>query len=120
MSRSAPLAPESDEEKPKVAPKPEDKKPFRIDLEGLEIPDEIISEISDAMAQLYKVVPLRLADGTLTIATCEPQNLTMEDELRRFLGYDIRMLIATEAQIQEGLQILDHALTKADGYYTGK
>ncbi|HRF01613.1 MAG TPA: ATPase, T2SS/T4P/T4SS family [Pirellulaceae bacterium] len=70
-----------------------------IDLEGLEIPDEIISEISDAMAQLYKVVPLRLADGTLTIATCEPQNLTMEDELRRFLGYDIRMLIATEAQI---------------------
>ncbi|HRF59888.1 MAG TPA: PDZ domain-containing protein [Fimbriimonadaceae bacterium] len=32
----SPLAPESDEEKPKVAPKPEDKKPFRIDLEGLD------------------------------------------------------------------------------------
>lgn len=28
-------------------------------------------------------------------------------------------LIATEAQIHEGLEILDHALTKADGYYTG-
>ena len=70
-----------------------------IDLEGLEIPDEVIGEVSAAMAQLYKVVPLRLADNSLTVATSEPQNLSMEDELRRFLGYDIRMLIATESQV---------------------
>ena len=70
-----------------------------IDLEGLEIPDEVIDEVSAAMAQLYKVIPLRLADNSLTVATCDPQNLSMEDELRRFLGYDIRMLIATESQV---------------------
>ena len=75
-----------------------------IDLEGLEIPAEVLAEVSDAMAQLYKVIPLRLADGTLTIATCEPQNLSMEDELRRFLGYDIRMLIATESQINKTIE----------------
>ncbi|MEZ6108673.1 MAG: hypothetical protein R3B96_21980 [Pirellulaceae bacterium] len=34
-----------------------------IDLEGLEIPDEVIDEVSAAMAQLYKVIPLRLADN---------------------------------------------------------
>ena len=31
-----------------------------IDLEGLEIADEVLEEVSDAMAQLYKVIPLRL------------------------------------------------------------
>lgn len=75
-----------------------------IDLEGLEIPDEVLSEISDAMAQLYKVIPLRIADGTLTVATSEPQNLSMEDELRRFLGYDIRMLIATTTQVNKAIE----------------
>ncbi len=72
-----------------------------IDLEGLDISDEVLEEVSDAMAQLYKVVPLRLSDGALTVATCEPQNLSMEDELRRFLGYDIRLLIAIESQINK-------------------
>ena len=72
-----------------------------IDLEGLDISDEVLEEVSDAMAQLYKVVPLRLSDGVLTVATCEPQNLSMEDELRRFLGYDIRLLIAIESQINK-------------------
>lgn len=75
-----------------------------IDMEGIEIPDEVLGEISDAMAQLYKVIPLRIADGTLTVATCEPQNLSMEDELRRFLGYDIRMLIATESQVLKAIE----------------
>ena len=72
-----------------------------IDLEGLDISDEVLEEVSDAMAQLYKVVPVRLSDGVLTVATCEPQNLSMEDELRRFLGYDIRLLIAIESQINK-------------------
>ncbi|MED5576992.1 MAG: ATPase, T2SS/T4P/T4SS family, partial [Planctomycetota bacterium] len=67
----------------------------------LDISDEVLEEVSDAMAQLYKVVPLRLSDGVLTVATCEPQNLSMEDELRRFLGYDIRLLIAIESQINK-------------------
>ena len=75
-----------------------------IDLEGLEIADEVLEEVSDAMAQLYKVIPLRLSDGVLTVATCEPQNLSMEDELRRFLGYEIRLLIAIESQINKAIE----------------
>ena len=77
---------------------------MNLQIIDLEIPAEVHAEVSDAMAQLYKVIPLRLADGTLTIATCEPQNLSMEDELRRFLGYDIRMLIATESQINKTIE----------------
>ncbi len=75
-----------------------------IDLEGLDIAAEVLEEVSDAMAQLYKVIPLRLSEGVLTVATCEPQNLSMEDELRRFLGYEIRLLIAIESQINKAIE----------------
>lgn len=74
-----------------------------VDLEGVDIPKTTLSEISDAMAQLYRVIPLRLSDEVLTIATCDPQNLSMQDELRRFLGYEIRLLVATESQIEKSI-----------------
>ena len=56
------------------------------------------------MAQLYRVIPLQLNDNMLTLATCDPQNLAMQDELRRFLGFDIRLLVASEALI---LKLID-------------
>ena len=70
-----------------------------VDIEGIVPPNDARDVISDAMAQLYRVVPLQVNDGVVTLATCDPQNLSMQDELRRFLGYEIRLLVATEAQI---------------------
>ena len=45
-----------------------------------------MEKISETMAQLYRVVPLKFEHNLLTIATCDPQNLTIQDELRTFLG----------------------------------
>ncbi len=70
-----------------------------IDIEGFTPPDDAREPISNPMAQLYRVIPLQLNDGVLTLATCDPQNITMQDELRRFIGQDIRILVATENQI---------------------
>ncbi len=74
-----------------------------VDLEGVVPPDDARQAITEAMAQLYRVIPLHLGDGVLTIATADPQNLSMQDELRRFLGYDIRMLVASEHQILKSI-----------------
>ena len=46
-----------------------------IDLEDVEIPLDVLREVSETMAQLYRVVPLRLEGNTLTLATCDPQIL---------------------------------------------
>lgn len=70
-----------------------------IDIEGVIPPQDARESISDAMAQLYRVIPLQLNEKVLTLATCDPHNLSMQDELRRFLGYEIRLLVATEGQI---------------------
>jgi len=42
---------------------------------------------------------MQLHENVLTLATCDPQNLAMQDEIRRFLGYDIRLVVSSEAQI---------------------
>jgi len=70
-----------------------------VDLEGVVPPDDAREVITDAMAQLYRVIPLQLRENVLTLAACDPQNIAMQDELRRFLGYEIRLLVASETQI---------------------
>jgi len=74
-----------------------------VDIEGVTPPFDALDSISDAMAQLYRVIPLQLNDNVLTLATCDPQNLSMQDELRRFLGFEIRLLVCTEGQILKGI-----------------
>lgn len=74
-----------------------------VDIEGVTPPPNARAAVSDSMAQLYRVVPLHLDEGRLTLATCDPQNLSMQDELRRFLGYEIRLVIATEGQILKAI-----------------
>jgi type IV pilus assembly protein PilB len=74
-----------------------------VDLEGMQYDQEVLHELTAAMAQLYRVVPIRKSDDILTIATSEPQNISITDELRRFLGYQIRLLVATESQINSAI-----------------
>jgi type IV pilus assembly protein PilB len=70
-----------------------------VSLEDAEFDDEVIGKITETMAQLYRVVPLSFENDVLTVATCDPQNLTIQDELRTFLGHDIGMVIATERDV---------------------
>lgn len=74
-----------------------------VDIDGVVPPEETRAAISDSMAQMYRVIPLKLEDDRLTLATCDPQNLAMQDELRRFLGYEIALLVASEGQILKAI-----------------
>jgi type IV pilus assembly protein PilB len=64
------------------------------------IPKALLEKLTDVMAQLYRVVPVKFDGNRLTIATCDPQNLTVQDELRTFLGLEIEMVVATEREIK--------------------
>jgi type IV pilus assembly protein PilB len=67
------------------------------------LPPDVIELVSEPMAQLYRVVPLQLKDNTLTVATSNPQNLSVQDEMRQFLGYEINMVVATEADLEKAM-----------------
>jgi type IV pilus assembly protein PilB len=70
----------------------------------LNIATNVIQLITEPMAQLYKIIPIEFKEDTLTIAMSEPQKLTIQDELRTLLGYNIRAMVATERDIQKALQ----------------
>ncbi len=72
-----------------------------INLDDIKIPEEVVGLVTQAMAELYRVIPIKLEGNTFTVATCDPQNLSIQDELRTFLGYDIRLLVATEKDIDK-------------------
>ncbi|MEO1525451.1 MAG: ATPase, T2SS/T4P/T4SS family [Planctomycetota bacterium] len=72
-----------------------------VSLEDIELPEDLVARISETMAQLYRVVPIRFEDDRLTVATCDPQNLSVQDELRTFLGFEIEVVVATERDINQ-------------------
>ncbi|MEQ1827445.1 MAG: ATPase, T2SS/T4P/T4SS family [Pirellula sp.] len=68
------------------------------------IAPELLEKLTETMAQLYRVIPVKYDGHTLTVATCDPQNLTIQDELRTFLGFDIEMVVATEREIKAAIE----------------
>jgi len=65
---------------------------------------DVLEIVSEPMAQLYRIVPLELSGNRLTIASAEPQKIQIADELRVLLGYDIRVCVATEPEIQKAIE----------------
>lgn len=80
-----------------------------VNLADMQIPTDVLNLITEPMAQLYRIIPLDLRENRLTIAMCDPQKLSILDELRNFLGYDIRSVVATEREVLKAL----------DRYYSG-
>ncbi len=74
-----------------------------VSLEDKQLDPAVMGKISETMAQLYRIVPLAFdeAANRLTIATCDPENLTIQDELRTFLGHEIDVIVATQREIME-------------------
>src|SRR6056297_3810132 len=75
-----------------------------VSLEDAKLDPEVLEKISETMAQLYRVVPIRFENNVLTLATCDPQNLTIQDELRTFLGYEIATVVATERDVLQAIE----------------
>ncbi len=73
------------------------------------LPTDLLEMVPETMAQLYRAIPIQFKENLLTVATCDPQNLSIEDEMRTFLGFEIRTVVATEREIQKAL----------DRYYSG-
>lgn len=75
-----------------------------VSLGDSPISDELLERLSETMAQLYRVIPVKFDGHRLTVATCDPQNLSIQDELRTFLGIDIEMVVATEREIKASIE----------------
>jgi type IV pilus assembly protein PilB len=70
----------------------------------ISIKKDVIAMVTAPMAQMYRVVPIEFDGDTLTVAMCDPQNLSVQDELRTFLGFNIRVVVTTESSMMAALE----------------
>jgi type IV pilus assembly protein PilB len=75
-----------------------------VTLADIKVSNEVLAMVAAPMAQMYRVVPIEFDGDTLTVATCDPQNLSVQDELRTFLGFNIRVVVATEPAMTSQLE----------------
>ncbi len=74
-----------------------------VTIGDTKLPSSLLELVPEAMAQLYRVVPIQIKNNVLTVATSEPQNLSIQDEMRQFLGYDIQVVVAAERDLQKAI-----------------
>src|SRR3954468_2984634 len=65
---------------------------------------EVIAMVTAPMAQMYRIIPIDFDGDTLTVAMCDPQNLSVQDELRTFLGFNIRVVVTPESAMMAALE----------------
>ncbi len=75
-----------------------------VNLADVAIGPDVLTHVTEPMAQLYRVIPVSFRDDVLTVAMCDPQKLSTLDELRNFLGYEVRGVVTTERDLNKALE----------------
>jgi len=84
-----------------------------VDLDGIDIPHEVVTMVEGSLARQHHIVPIDFAEGMLTVALSNPLDLYGLDELRFVLSCNIEPVLATHDAI-------DRALTNYYGLAEGQ
>jgi type IV pilus assembly protein PilB len=74
-----------------------------VNLEETNIPPKVLELVPETMASIYKIMPISLKDNVLTVAMADPQNVAALDDLRNFLGFDVRGAVSTPAAVEAAI-----------------
>jgi type IV pilus assembly protein PilB len=75
-----------------------------INLPETTIQPKVLELVPETMASVYKIMPVSLKNDVLTVAMADPQNLAALDDLRNFLGVEVRGAISSEVHIQAAME----------------
>lgn len=76
-----------------------------VDLDGLEIPPDVVARMDGASCALYRAVPIRVDDdGALVVALADPLNVNVLPDLAFVVGSEVRGAIASEGAIDRALE----------------
>jgi type IV pilus assembly protein PilB len=74
-----------------------------VNLDETSIPPKVLELVPETMASVYKIMPISLKDNVLTVAMADPQNMAALDDLRNFLGYDVRGAVSSPAAVEAAI-----------------
>jgi type IV pilus assembly protein PilB len=74
-----------------------------VSLAETNIPPNVLEIVPQTMADIYKIMPVSLKNNVLTVAMADPQNVAALDDLRNFLGYDVRGAVSNLADVEQAI-----------------
>lgn len=75
-----------------------------VDLKRADIAGEVVRQVPAKFAWHYNVMPVRLADSTLTVALSNPYDVLPVDDLETNLGYRVEKVLASLPDIQDAIR----------------
>ncbi|MCD6311205.1 MAG: type IV-A pilus assembly ATPase PilB [Elusimicrobia bacterium] len=68
-----------------------------------EIPESVVQTVPETIVRHQKLIPIALDGGELTIAMSDPANVFAVDDLKMMTGRNIKVVIASEAEIKNAI-----------------
>ncbi len=75
-----------------------------IKLKEIQIDAKVFEKLPAKFACHYKVMPVKLEENTLTIATRDPLDVRILDDIRLFSGFNVISVLAAESDISEAIR----------------
>ena len=72
-------------------------------LHNLSISDEILELIPSELVNKHHIMPVNRVGSTLTVAVCDPSDLSAIDDIKFITGYNIEITVASEISIKEAI-----------------
>ena len=74
-----------------------------VNLPETNIPAKVLELVPETMAEIYKIMPVSLKNDVLTVAMADPQNVGALDDLRNFLGHEVRGAVSNGPDIDAAI-----------------
>ncbi|HEY4716813.1 MAG TPA: type IV-A pilus assembly ATPase PilB, partial [bacterium] len=75
-----------------------------VNLDEFDIDAEIFKLVPKDICEKHTIVPVNRAGSTLIIATADPSNIFVADDIKFLTGYNIETVVAPESQIKNVLE----------------
>ena len=82
-----------------------------VELTDYALDGSALAKLAGDRAKRHNVLPLGWRDGKLLVATSEPTNVVLQDDLRSITGVDIKIVVATKKDLIEKIK----TVYRADG-----
>ena len=74
-----------------------------VNLEETNIQSNVLELVPQTMAEIYRIMPVSLKNNVLTVAMADPQNVGALDDLRNFLGHEIRGAVSSGPDVEAAI-----------------
>ncbi len=74
-----------------------------VNLDVMNIPGDVIAMVDVMIANMYRVVPLEVEDGILTVAMADPLNVSILDELNFMLNMPVKGAVSNPDAVDRAL-----------------